>query len=266
MIGSTEWVEDHLGELKQKAVAYINTDGNGRGFLGAGGSHSLQTMVAEVAGSVPDPQTGVSVKERRIARDLVNGGTEAFELYALGSGSDYTPFIQHAGIASLNLGFGGENAGGEYHTIYDTYSHYKRFKDPDFSYGIALAKTAGRISLRLANAEVLPLDFTPWHKTLSGYLKEIMETAESMQKATEKHNDLVKRNAYGLAADPKKSLSNPKEKDPVPYLDFSPLQNALARLEGPIKTLASKDLAGLGLYRSHADTFRDLSGIAVLGN
>ncbi|MEZ7971091.1 MAG: M28 family metallopeptidase, partial [Cyclobacteriaceae bacterium] len=159
LIGSTEWVEDHLEELQQKTVAYINTDGNGRGFLGAGGSHSLQAMVKEVAADVMDPQKGVSVAERLGARDLLNGGDGNPGLYALGSGSDYTPFIQHAGIAALNIGFGGENSGGEYHTIYDTYEHYKRFKDPDLAYGIALAKTAGRIVLRLANAEVLPFEF-----------------------------------------------------------------------------------------------------------
>jgi len=245
LIGSTEWVEDHKEELQQKAVAYINTDGNGRGFLGAGGSHSLQTMVAEVAASVPDPQTGVSVKERRAAMDLVNGGDGAFELYALGSGSDYTPFIQHAGIASLNLGFGGESAGGEYHTIYDTYSHYKRFKDPDMSYGVALAKTAGRITLRMANASVLPLDFGPWHQTLSGYLKEVMKTQETMREAALKHNGLLEKKAFTLAADPKKPQAAPTEKAPVPYLDFSPLQNALAALQKEVDALGSKDLSGL---------------------
>jgi N-acetylated-alpha-linked acidic dipeptidase len=245
LIGSTEWVEDHMEELQQKAVAYINTDGNGRGFLGAGGSHSLQTMVSEVAGAVPDPQTGVSVRERLQASDLANGGDGEFELYALGSGSDYTPFIQHAGIASLNLGFGGESAGGEYHTIYDTYAHFKRFKDPDMSYGIALAKTAGRITLRLANAEVLPLDFGPWQRTIAGYLDEVMETTASMRKATEKHNKLVARNAYALAADPKKSLASPGEKAPVPYLDFSPVQNALEGLQAEVAEFSKKDLYGL---------------------
>jgi N-acetylated-alpha-linked acidic dipeptidase len=252
LIGSTEWVEDHKEELQEKAVAYINTDGNGRGFLGAGGSHSLQTMVSEVAASVPDPQTGVTIRERRIARDLVNGGTDSFELYALGSGSDYTPFIQHAGIASLNLGFGGENAGGEYHTIYDTYTHYKRFKDPDFSYGVALAKTAGRISLRLANAEVLPLDFTPWQKTISGYLEEVMKTAETMRESTAKHNKMVSRNAYGLAADPKKSLADPKEKAAIPYLDFSPVQNALAALEEEVQAFSKKDVSRLPAKKQEA--------------
>jgi len=252
LIGSTEWVEDHLEELKQKAVAYINTDGNGRGFLGAGGSHSLQTMVSEVAASVPDPQTGVSVKERRAAVDLVNGGDGTFELYALGSGSDYTPFIQHAGIASLNLGYGGENAGGEYHTIYDTYTHYKRFKDPDMSYGVALAKTAGRITLRLANSAVLPLDFGPWQQTLSNYLEEVMETATAMREAVKKQNGMVEKKAYSLAADPKKSMATPTKKPEVPYLDFSPLQNALAALEKEVDAFSSKDLRAVSLSGKEA--------------
>ncbi|MGB5554714.1 MAG: M28 family peptidase, partial [Flavobacteriaceae bacterium] len=204
LIGSTEWVEDHKKELQEKLVAYINTDGNGRGFLGAGGSHSLEAMVSEVAGDVTDPQRGVSVKERRNAASLVNGGEGEFSLSALGSGSDYTPFIQHAGIASLNLGFGGENEGGEYHTIYDTYPHYKRFKDPEFAYGVALANTAGRITLRLANADVLPFEFKQWHKTVSGYLDEIMKSTEDMRNAVEKHNKMVAKNAFELAADPTK--------------------------------------------------------------
>ena len=245
LIGSTEWVEDHKKELQEKVVAYINTDGNGRGFLGVGGSHSLQTMVGEVAGAVTDPQTKVSVKERRIARDMVNGGDDSFELYALGSGSDYTPFIQHAGIASLNLGFGGENEGGEYHTIYDTYPHYKRFKDPEFAYGVALANTAGRITLRLANADIIPLDFTQWHKTVSGYLDEIMEETSKMRSSVEKHNKLLDRNAFSLALDPRENIKAPERKEPVPYLDFSPLQNELGELKATIDTYHKLDLGNL---------------------
>ncbi len=241
LIGSTEWVEDHKKELQEKVVAYINTDGNGRGFLGVGGSHSLQTMVSEVAGAVTDPQRGVSVKERRRARDIINGGNGQFELYALGSGSDYTPFIQHAGIASLNLGFGGENAGGEYHTIYDTYPHYKRFKDPEFAYGVALANTAGRITLRLANADVLPFDFTQWHQTVSGYLEEIMTLTTTMRSTVEKHNQWVEKNFYELAADPKEPFKKPAKEPAVPYLDFTPLQNAMAQLEATIKTFSDMD-------------------------
>jgi N-acetylated-alpha-linked acidic dipeptidase len=238
LIGSTEWVEDHKKELQQKVVAYINTDGNGRGFLGAGGSHSLQAMVKEVAGTVKDPQTGVSIKDRKIASQMVNGGANEFSLYALGSGSDYTPFIQHAGIASLNLGFGGENGGGEYHTIYDTYPHYKRFKDPNFAYGVALANTAGRITLRLANAEVLPFDFKEWFTTVSGYWEEIKTNADQMRTSVEKHNKLVKSNAFMLASDPQKEFNPPAAKQEVPYLNFAPIQNQLASLNTTIEMLS----------------------------
>ncbi len=245
LIGSTEWVEDHKKELQEKMVAYINTDGNGRGFLGAGGSHSLQAMVSEVAGTVTDPQTKVSVKERRIAANKVNGGDDAFALYALGSGSDYTPFIQHAGIAALNLGFGGENDGGEYHTIYDTYPHYKRFKDPNFAYGVALANTAGLITLRLANADIIPLNFKQWHSTVSTYMEEILTQIETMRKEVKKHNELVEDNAYELAADPTKEYKKPGKKDAVPFIDFSSLQNELAALNETIAIFHSMDTSKL---------------------
>ena len=245
LIGSTEWVEDHQQELQEKVVAYINTDGNGRGFLGVGGSHSLEAMVSEVAGDVTDPQTKVSVKERRIAANMVNGGSDAFNLYALGSGSDYTPFIQHAGIAALNLGYGGESSGGEYHTIYDTYPHYKRFKDPGFAYGVALANTAGRITLRLANAEVIPLDFKPWFTTVSGYLDEIMSETEKMRKSAEKHNSMVDKNMFVLASDPTKDYKKPVKEATVPYIDFTSLQNELVQLKETIDTYQSMDVEQL---------------------
>ncbi|MFH6604898.1 transferrin receptor-like dimerization domain-containing protein [Maribacter algicola] len=249
LIGSTEWVEDHKAELQQKLVAYINTDGNGRGFLGAGGSHSLQKMVGEVANAVADPQRSVSIRERRMALDQVRGGNDKFELYALGSGSDYTPFIQHAGIAALNLGFGGENSGGEYHTIYDTYPHYKRFKDPGFAYGVALANTAGRITLRLANADVLPFEFEQWHSTVSGYLDEIMKNTESMRSDVEKHNSMVDKNLFELAADPTKPFKKPEKKDAVPYLDFSALQNIMAELNSSISEFSKTDISKLSVQK-----------------
>lgn len=245
LIGSTEWVEDHIPELKEKAVAYINTDGNSRGYLGAGGSHSLEAMVSQVANAVTDPQKGVSVAERRKAANVMRGGDNSFKLSALGSGSDYTPFIQHTGIASLNLGYGGEGSGGEYHTIYDTYSHYTRFKDPGFQYGVALANTAGRISLRLANAEVLPFELTQWHSTIEGYLGEVMKTLEDMRAEVEKHNKLVASDAYQLTMDPKKPVAPAKMKEEVPYLDFSPIQNVVAELKKSIETFSKADVLAL---------------------
>ncbi len=242
LIGSTEWVEDHKTELQQKTVAYINTDGNGRGFFNAGGSHTLQSMVGEVAQQVKDPQKEVSIATRRSARNLLYGGTESFSLYALGSGSDYTPFIQHAGIASLNIGFSGENSGGEYHTIYDTYPHYKRFKDPGFVYGITLAKTAGRIVLRLANADVLPFEFEQWQSTVNTYIEEVIKLNNTMREAVQKHNELVDKNAFELAADPTKTFVKPQRKDAIPYLDFSPLQNEITALNTTIQKISSTDL------------------------
>ncbi|MCR9228193.1 MAG: M28 family peptidase, partial [Flavobacteriaceae bacterium] len=245
LIGSTEWVEDHIPELKEKAVAYINTDGNSRGYLGAGGSHSLEAMVSQVANAVTDPQKGVSVAERRKAANVMRGGDNSFKLSALGSGSDYTPFIQHTGIASLNLGYGGEGRGGEYHTIYDTYTHYTRFKDPGFQYGIALANTAGRISLRLANAEVLPFELSQWHSTIETYLGEVMKTLETMRTEVEKHNKLVKADTYGLVMDPKKPIAPAKMEGEVPYLDFSPIQNIVAELKKSIETFSKADVLAL---------------------
>ena len=245
LIGSTEWVEDHREELQQKVVAYINTDSNGRGFFFAGGSHTLQSMVMEVADDVVDPQTGVSVRERRNAFDLVNGGKGETGLSALGSGSDYTPFIQHAGIAALNLGYGGENSGGEYHTIYDTYPHYKRFKDPDFEYGIALAKTAGRIVLRLANSDVLPFEFQQWQSTVSGYLSNLIKLTDDMRSEVDKHNMLVDKNAFQLSADPKKTFVKPVKKKSIPYLDFTPIQNEMVALNTAITNFSDKDLSKL---------------------
>jgi len=245
LIGSTEWVEEHQAELQQKAVAYVNTDGNGRGFLDAGGSHTLETLVSEVAGDVPDPQKGVSVKERKIAQQMVQKEGKDFTLSALGSGSDYTPFIQHAGIASLNLGFGGEDEGGEYHTIFDTYPYYKRFKDPGFHYGVALANTAGRVVLRLANADVIPLDFGPWYKTLATYKDELITLINDSRKEVDEHNRLVAKNAFELAADPEKPFVKPKPEALVPYLDFAPIENALQDLEQSTKAYSELDKLGL---------------------
>lgn len=240
LIGSTEWVEDHAAALQQKAVAYINTDGNGRGFLGAGGSHALTKLMDGIAKDVIDPQTKVSVYARKRAAALVNAAPASrkallekhtITLGALGSGSDYSPFFQHLGVPSLNLGFGGEDEGGEYHSIYDSYDDYVRFKDPQFHYGVALAAVAGRAVLRLADADILPFDFTDLYAAINSYTKELMEQAAQMRENTVTENRLIRENAYQLAADPTKPFTAPTPKAAVPYLDFSPLQNALVKLD-----------------------------------
>jgi N-acetylated-alpha-linked acidic dipeptidase len=241
LIGSTEWAEHHASELQQKAVVYINSDGNGRGFFGAGGSHSLEKIVNETGRDVIDPQTGVNIIDRRRSAEAAGAGStkakkeilgnKSMKIDALGSGSDFTPFIQHLGIPSLNIGFGGEDDGGEYHSIYDSYDLYTRFKDGKFEYGVALAKTAGRLTMRIANAEVLPYDFTAFHKTVSGYLTEVMTLLDNMRESTEVENQMITEKHYELANDPTKKLIIPTRKDEVPFLSFASLQNSLNTLE-----------------------------------
>lgn len=241
LLGSTEWVEAHAAELEEKAVVYINSDGNGRGFLQAGGSHALEPLMDDIAKVVIDPQTKVSIFERRKALDIIKGATpvarkellqkKALTLNALGSGSDYSSFLQHLGIPSLNLEFGGEDEGGEYHSIYDSYDNYVRFKDSGFYYGVALSQTAGRAVLRMADAEILPFNFKNLYTTINGYVTELLAETDQMRENTLIENMVLRSRAYKLATDPKQNILPPKIKAEVPYMDFSPLQNALHDLD-----------------------------------
>ncbi len=183
LLGSTEWVEHHAAELKQKAVVYINSDGTSKGWLGASGSQSLEHFVNDMARAVSDPKRKQSVWEALHARRSEQTREEAektdlrnradLRIGALGSGSDYTAFLDHLGIASLNLGFGGEGGGGIYHSIYDSFAWYTKFSDTTFEYGRALAQTVGTATLRLADAQILPFEFTNLAETISGYVEEL---------------------------------------------------------------------------------------------
>jgi N-acetylated-alpha-linked acidic dipeptidase len=237
LLGSTEWVEDHAEELQKKTVAYLNSDGNSRGFVGFSGSHALEQFFNEIATSVIDPQTGVTVLERRYARSLADAdrvsrakliGNKSFKIGALGAGSDYSPFFQHLGIPSANIGFGGEGDGGEYHSIYDSYDHFTRFKDPGFQYGTALAKTTGRAMLRLANADVLPFDYSILVKTIGEYVADVKSSLELKRIDNEMVNRLIKEKVFELAKDPTLGFAGPTPKQLVPYLDFSSIDNAMA--------------------------------------
>ncbi|HEX2061929.1 MAG TPA: transferrin receptor-like dimerization domain-containing protein [Thermoanaerobaculia bacterium] len=240
LLGSTEWVETHLAELRDHAVIYINSDSNSRGFLSAGGSHTLERFVTEVARDVEDPQRKVSVLERRRAYDLREADAAdrasireraLFRLSALGSGSDYSPFFQHAGIASLNVGYGDEEEYGVYHSAYDSFDHFMRFVDPSFTYGIVQAKTTGRMMLRLANADTLPFETTTLADTIARYADEVQKLADRMRVETEEANRMIRERTLELAADPTKPFVAPKPEEPVPHLEFAPLQNAVARLK-----------------------------------
>lgn len=235
LIGSTEWVEHHADELRKKAVVYINSDSNRRGFLSAGGSHSLQQFVNEVGRFVTDPQTKVSVIDRSRARQMVNGNKNAahgnLPIYPLGSGSDYSPFLQHLGISSLNIGYGGEGGGGVYHSRYDSYDHLRRFGDPGFAYGVVLSQTTGRMVLRFANADLLPHNFFEMSQNISTYLDEIKDALQTMRNEATYEKMLHDRNAYQLAADPTETYHPPPHLEEVPFLNFSPMENAISALQ-----------------------------------
>jgi N-acetylated-alpha-linked acidic dipeptidase len=249
LLGSTEWAETHAEELQKKAVVYINSDTNTRGFLNPGGSHSLQRLVNDVAESVPDPETHVSVEARERARAMVQGfergASEAqrkiartaaahgdLPLEGLGSGSDYSPFLQHLGVASLNIEFGGEaEQSGVYHSQYDTFEHYMRFGDPGFLYEVAEAKTVGRLALRMADADVLPMQFTGFADTVGQYLDEVHKLVDERRRSAEELGKLLDQNAFTAASDPTKPVAPPEREPEVPYFEFASLDNVLARLQ-----------------------------------
>jgi len=235
LLGSTEWVEYHRDELDEKLAVYINTDGNGRGFFNMGGSHTLEPFINQIARDVVDPQTGATALERRRARDLANGSATTpasgdIPISPLGSGSDYTPFLQHMGISSLNISFGGENRGGSYHSAFDTYEHYTRFGDPGFEYGVALAQVAGRSTLRLANADVLPYHFMTFAGHVSQYLDEVEDLAATLRSERETYNRHVENGTFDLALDPLGDLQPPEAKPAIPFVSLDDARNALVEL------------------------------------
>ena len=240
LLGSTEWTEDHQEQLRKNAVFYLNTDNNSRGFVGAAGSQTLEPFFNEVAGDVTDPQTGVSIRDRKYASAMVNAdksarvtltGNKNIKLGALGAGSDWSGFLQFLGISSMNMGFGGEGPGGDYHSIYDSYDHFVRFTDPGFQYGVTLSKTAGRVMMRMANADVLPFDVNCFYKTLADYVTELKSLLENTRNETEQENKMIREKLFDLAKDPRKNYLSPEIKDAVPYLNFSNLDNAMLQLK-----------------------------------
>lgn len=231
LLGSTEWVEEHLADMRSKGVFYLNTDGNGRGTLGAAGSHALERFVSEVAGEVNDPETNVTVLQRQRMGEVMRGNAEArtmrdLRIEALGSGSDFTPFLQHAGVPTLNIGFGGEDGGGIYHSIYDSFAWYTRFSDTSFVYGKALSQVAGMMVMRVANADLLPAEFGALSATAKRYLGEVTALRETTAKEIDELNKRLAENAFGITNDPRHPLQAPTAQSPAPYLNFAPIQNA----------------------------------------
>ena len=242
LLGSTEWVEYNLNDIREKMVVYINTDGTGVGYLSMGGSHSLEKFVNEVIRDVDDPVHDVSLDKRLRSRMKVreyNSGTfgegreserQDLRMYAMGAGSDYTAFLHHAGVPALNMAFGGESGGGSYHSLYDTYEHYKRFSDGKFIYGTTLSKVNGRLVLRLSEADILPFRFVNMVDNIGKFVEQNKKLSEDIRKSTKSLNDLLDNNDFAISSNPKKTYLPPKRLRQVPEFDFKPLDAALARL------------------------------------
>jgi len=236
LLGSTEWVEEHNKELAHHAVAYINSDGNGRGYLEVEGSHTLEHLVNDVARDIQDPETKLAVSRRAQLRDIEQARTEDdrkelrqrpdLRIEALGSGSDYTAFLDHIGVASLNVGYGGEDTSGIYHSAYDDFYWFTHFADTDFVYGRALSQTVGTAAMRLADADLLPFEFTDLADTIHLYQKQLKQLAENERAELIERNKEIEEGLFTATDDPRRPKVPPAHVDVPPFLNFAPLDNA----------------------------------------
>jgi N-acetylated-alpha-linked acidic dipeptidase len=248
LLGSTEWAEAHGAELKQKGVIYINSDGNGRGALEAAGTQSWQRLVNAVAADVKDPESGVDAATRLRTKIVVDGwegkggrDTPAYQaaqsggdlvLGPLGSGSDYTAFLQHLGLPALNIGYGGEDeSGGVYHSVYDSFDHHTRFDDPGLRYGAALSKTVGRLVLRIADSDTPPQRFGDFAVTVERYLTEVKKLADERRAEDRFRDKLLREGAFRIANDPMKPVGAPEAKADTPHIELAVLEDAVDRLK-----------------------------------
>ena len=241
LLGSTEWVETHRDELQKHAVAYINSDSNGRGFFHAGGSHDLQHLINDVAADIQDPEKQISVQQRarlqRIgsAHDAEDRAeirkSNDLRIGALGDGSDYAPFIDHAGVSALNIGYGGESDADAYHSIYDDFSWYTKFVDTDFSYGRALAQTGGTAVMRLADADLIPYEYQAEAETIERYVKDLEKLLKDKQDEITERNLELKEGVFTATADPRKTYVPPPSKAFPPFMNFAPLKNGVEAIK-----------------------------------
>jgi len=239
LLGSTEWAEYHGQELQQHAAVYINSDANTRGYLDAGGSHSLEAFVNEVAKDVQDPEKQISVWKRKQASRIESANPDErkearqradLRIEALGSGTDFTTFLDHLGVASLNIGYAGEDNEGIYHSIYDDFYWYTHYSDSDFVYSRALAQTIGTMVMRFADADVLPYQFTDFAETMKKYTEEVKKLLKDQQDEANETNKNLDEGVYLATSDPRHPIVPPKRAEVPPFINFAPLDNAIATL------------------------------------
>jgi N-acetylated-alpha-linked acidic dipeptidase len=263
LLGSTEWVETHVADLRQHAVAYINSDSNGRGFFRASGSHDLEKFINDVARGIQDPEKNISVWQRahllRISRATnVEERDEArkradLRINALGDGSDYTAFLDYAGVSALNIGFSGENDADAYHSIYDDFYWYTHFVDTDFSYGRALAQTGGTAVMRLADGDLIPFDYSGLADTIAKYVKDMEKLLKDKQDEFTESNLELKEGVFTAIADPRRTSVPPPVETVPPYMNFAPLKNGVELLK------RSADRYAAALAKVGGDGFASLS-------
>lgn len=241
LLGSVEWVETHVNELKQHAVAYINSDSSERGYFYAGGTQDLQSFVSSVARNVEDPETHMSIlqRSRLVSIATAKDAEERKDLRAhndlviaaLGDGSDFTAFQDFAGISTLDIGFGGEEDGDQYHSIYDDFYWYTHFIDTDFVYGRALAQTGGTAIMRLADADLIPYDYSPQAEAIGKYEEELEKLLKDKQDEFTERNLQLKEGIFKALADPRKPSVPPPVEALPPYMNFAPMKNAIDLLK-----------------------------------
>jgi N-acetylated-alpha-linked acidic dipeptidase len=272
LLGSTEWVETHVDELKKKAVMYLNSDSTGRGYFFMEGSHGLEHFINGVGAEVTDPEKGIPVTERTrkaaIARGRGTSRSDArnradLRIEALGDGSDYVSFLDFAGIPALDLGFGGEDRGSQYHSIYDDFYFYTHFEDTEFVYGKALAQVAGSAVMRMADAELLPYNFANAADTVETYVDEVKKLLKSEQDEIAEKNKEIDEGVFSATSDPKNPIAAPKREELPPFLNFAPLENGAAALTAAAKEYQAavkvvEAAGGAGLDGTQVDSVNQL--------
>jgi N-acetylated-alpha-linked acidic dipeptidase len=264
LLGSTEWVETHVDDLKKHTVAYVNSDGSERGYLFVGGTQDLESMVSAVARDINDPEKNISVYERSHLRAIMQAKDNEdraktrkrtdLQVHELGDGSDYTAFQDFAGISSLNLGFGGEDEGTQYHSIYDDFYWYTHFADQNFQYERALAQTGGSIVLRLADSDLLPFDYSPQADAIARYESELEKLLKDKQEEITERNQEIQEGGFTATADPHKTFVAPPVETVPPFMNFAPMKNSIENL----KKAADRYSKALEKFRS-ADSISDAS-------
>jgi N-acetylated-alpha-linked acidic dipeptidase len=268
LLGSTEWVETHVADIKQHGVMYLNSDSNGRGYFFMEGSHGLEHFINGVAKDINDPEKNIPIVERsrRFEISHAHGSDRAearsggdLHIGALGDGSDYVAFQDFAGIPSLDLGFGGEDRGSQYHSIYDDFYWYSHFEDTDFTYGRALAQTAGSAVMRMADAELLPYNFNNTAEAIDTYVDEVKKLLKTEQDDIAEKNKEIDEGVFEAISDPKNPIAAPKKEEIPPFLNFAPLENGATALkasakayQAAVKAIQAKGGAGLDLSQVDA--------------